>query len=142
MAQRLLRVKVAAPLYVARVTTEGKRIPSGYLPFLTRIFYRPRKNNRLRVMFSTGLYVYPTATRLFNNDEAVLKKILKYSSLEHTVGMILQSPSPPPLFSCYLWYVCRSTGKKLSFELHTSDSDNLTIQKFCFSNSRMFCRIV
>ncbi|GFU68204.1 hypothetical protein TNCV_39141 [Trichonephila clavipes] len=103
---------------MARVTTEGRRIPSGYLPFLTRIFYRPRQNDRLRVMFSTCLYVCPTTVRLFNDDEAVLKKISKYSSLEHTVGLILQSPLSPLNYShviCRMYIGPRVKSLALSF---------------------------
>ncbi|GFW98069.1 hypothetical protein TNCV_2491251 [Trichonephila clavipes] len=42
---------------------EGGKIRSGYLPFRTRVLYRPRQNDRQRVMFGTSLYRYPTTTR-------------------------------------------------------------------------------
>ncbi|GFV86148.1 hypothetical protein TNCV_671451 [Trichonephila clavipes] len=42
--------------------SEGMKIRSEYLPFRTRVLYRPRQNDRLRVMFSTSLYRYHTVT--------------------------------------------------------------------------------
>ncbi|GFW96091.1 hypothetical protein TNCV_958051 [Trichonephila clavipes] len=39
-----------------------RRIRSGYLPFRTQVLYRPRQNDRLRVMFGTSLYISHTAT--------------------------------------------------------------------------------
>ncbi|GFX51631.1 hypothetical protein TNCV_5013341 [Trichonephila clavipes] len=41
---------------------EGRKIKSGYPPFPKQVLYRPRQNDRHRVMFGTSLYRYHTAT--------------------------------------------------------------------------------
>ncbi|GFW14099.1 hypothetical protein TNCV_3546881 [Trichonephila clavipes] len=53
---------------VSFIELVGKKIRSEDLPFRTQVLYRPRQNDRLRVMFDTSLYRYHTATYLHASD--------------------------------------------------------------------------
>ncbi|GFV05497.1 hypothetical protein TNCV_227081 [Trichonephila clavipes] len=72
------------------------RIRSGYLSFRTQVLYRPRQNDRLRVMFDTSLYRYQTATYPHVSDSAndSSERTIPYSwraceQLCHIVGCII-----------------------------------------------------
>ncbi|GFV50448.1 hypothetical protein TNCV_2081991 [Trichonephila clavipes] len=65
-----------------RATNEGREIRFGYLPFRTQVFYRPRQNDRLRVMFGTSLYRYHIATHL-SKHKSTIKKLASSSELPY-----------------------------------------------------------
>ncbi|GFV28895.1 hypothetical protein TNCV_754381 [Trichonephila clavipes] len=48
----------------------GMKNQSGYLPFRTQVLYRPRQNDRHRVMFGTSLCRYHTSTYPHASDSA------------------------------------------------------------------------
>ncbi|GFW21746.1 hypothetical protein TNCV_2529451 [Trichonephila clavipes] len=71
MVPRLLHVKEAVHFARPGSLIKEGRIRCGYLPFRTRVHYRPSQNDRHRVMFGTSypllpLFIYAILLQLVN----------------------------------------------------------------------------
>ncbi|GFV95015.1 hypothetical protein TNCV_1030131 [Trichonephila clavipes] len=108
-------------LCTARVTNEGRKVRSGYLPFQTRVLYRSCQNDRLQVMLVL-VYIDITPPQGFRMLSKVAGTMTKDKTSQYFKGarmpgnVVVLSTKRNRLFICVTVkrYSCHNHIRKLS----------------------------